>query len=43
MSLNQPTEALAILDQYLKRFPEDARRDFAVERANKLRAVSKPN
>src|SRR6185295_18977995 len=43
MSLNQPTEALAILDEYLKRFPEDPRRDFAVERANKLRAVSKPN
>ena len=37
MKLNQPANALAILDQYLDRFPEDAGRDYAVERANKLR------
>jgi VWFA-related protein len=37
MNLNQPANALAILDQYLDRFPEDAGRDYAVERANKLR------
>jgi tetratricopeptide (TPR) repeat protein len=37
MKLNQPANALAILEQYLNRFPDDPGRDAAIERANKLR------
>jgi tetratricopeptide (TPR) repeat protein len=37
MNLNQAANALAILDQYLNRFPEDPGRDSAIERAKKLR------
>jgi VWFA-related protein len=43
MNLNQPARALEALNQYLERFPDDARHDEAVERANKLRATMKPN
>jgi Ca-activated chloride channel family protein len=42
MKLNKPQDALATLEDYLKRFPDDPEHASAVERANKLRAIVKP-
>jgi len=43
MKLNKPREALANLEEYLKRFPDDPTRDLAVEATTKLRSILKPN
>jgi tetratricopeptide (TPR) repeat protein len=42
MKLNKTSEALSVLEAYLKRFPNDPKYGELLEQANKLRATLKP-